>query len=309
MATRLRRRHRRLQADLQAEDDQLRVEAALALWRVRGEGAAIAALEQLVSTGHDPAAFEACLALAEIGPDACASIPALLAALAGTDVDVRRAAAQALGAIGPAALGPIVERLADQSAPLEPAAQASAADALGLAAQTLRRGRSDRPGRDPEPAEADPDSADDPPVDDLVVQALAGLLKSEGTGVEQHAARALAHWGFAGLPALADALSSERASLREAADVALDAFEPLDSQVPDPRYAPHLAAAARALDRALAGDRRARQAAARTFALFPLPAGAETIDRLRRLITTDDLATRHYAAQALVRLEKQKSAR
>ena len=113
------------QADLQAEDDQLRVEAALALRRVRGKGAAIAALEQLVSTGHDPAAFEACLALAEIGPDARASIPALLAARPARTWMCGALRRRRSGAIGPAALGPIVERLADQSAPLEPAAQAS----------------------------------------------------------------------------------------------------------------------------------------------------------------------------------------
>ena len=65
----------------------------------------------------------------------------------------------------------------------------------------------------------------------------------------------------------------------------------------------------RALNRALTGDRAARQAAARTLALLPLPADAETIDRLRRVITTDDLVTRHYAAEALARLERQKPGR
>ncbi len=203
-----------LVADLDAEDHELGVESALALWRVNADQHAIGTLTRLIESGKDPAAFHACLALAEIGPDARACIPTLLAALAGSDADIRRAAARALGAIGPEALLPIAERLADRSGPLDLDARTSAADALGTIADEVRRSTFNRSGASP-----DQITAARAPFDGQVIPVLSQLLNSDEPALGQHAARALAAAGLVALPVLAEALCSDRPPVRQAADL------------------------------------------------------------------------------------------
>ena len=295
-----------LATDLAAEDHELQVEAALALWRVSSDPRAIETLGRLVEGAKDPAAFSACLALAEIGPAVRTNIPTLLAVLGGPDADVRRAAARALGSIGPDALEPLAKLLTQQAAALDPAPRASAADALAAIAEGVRRSTFDRAAASPEQI-----AAAAAPFGKLVVPALAQELNSGEPVVSAHAARALAALGLLALPVLANALGSDQASVRHAADQALDALEQAlpESREARRRFAPQLQSAVPALNRALAGDRAAQQAAARAYALLPIPGSAQTIDLMRKVITTDDLVTRHYAAEALTRFEHQDHAR
>jgi HEAT repeat protein len=300
-----------LTKDLDAEDRELRVEAALALWRVSAEPRAIDALIRLIEGGNnekgsDSAAFSACLALSEIGPSARPSVPTLLAALAGPDADIRRAAARALGAIGPDALEPLATKLAERPPALDPDARASAMDAIAAIAEGIRRSTFDRAS-----ASAQQTAAAAAPFNERVIPALAEQLNSADPVASRHAARALAAVGLLALPVLAEALLSDRPPVRQAADGALDALQQAlaDGSESRDRFRPQLRSAATALNRALAGNRAAKQAAARAFALLPLPGSAETVDLLRKVITTDDLATRHYAAQALTQFENQEHKR
>ena len=89
----------------------MRVEAALALWRVTGERRGLDVLGGLVGEEDEDPAFRACLALAEIGPAAHKCAAQLLAAMQGSREDIRRAATDALGRIGPAALTPLEQAL------------------------------------------------------------------------------------------------------------------------------------------------------------------------------------------------------
>ena len=290
---------------LDADDHELRVESALALWRVNADPRTIEVLSRLIDSGTDPAAFQACLALAQIGPAARQSIPTLLAALAGADADVRRAAARALGSIGTDSLEPIAAKLAERSSSLDPEARASAADALALIADDVRRSAFDRAG-----ATAQQIAAAVAPFDGRVIPLLTQLLNSDEPLLSQHAARALAAIGLPALPALADALSSDQPSVRHAAQAALDVVEQASSEstTAQRHFQSRLRSAVPALNRALKGDRGAQQTAARALALLPIPGDTDTIDRLRQVIKTDDLATRHFAAQALTRFENQKQA-
>jgi HEAT repeat protein len=291
-----------LTTDLDAEDHELAVEAALALWRVSADRRARDALDRLIDGTKDPAAFSACLALAQIGREASPSIPTLLAALTGTDADVRRAAGRALGAIGPAALEPRAAKLAEQPPVLDVDARASAADALAAIADEVRRStfaRVDASSEQIKTAAA--------PFETRVIPALAEQLNSADPAVCRHAARALAAVGLLALPVLAEALGSDQPAVQHAADLALDAFEQTLSEttaVPG-RFQPQLLSAVPALNRALTGGHDAAQAAARAYALLPIPGSTQTVDLLRKVIATDDLATRHYAAQALTRFENQ----
>ena len=114
-----------------------------------------------------------------------------------------------------------------------------------------------------------------------IAAALSEMLEADVDDDWDHAARALAALGMPGVPALAKALSSPREPVRRAADTALAAVQAAVPPMAESATA-EFESAVPALNRALAGDRTARQAAARTLALLPLPAGPETIDRLRR---------------------------
>ena len=189
-----------LTADLTAEDHELRVEAALAVCAhdLRPAGNRHARRDRLRS--RDPAAFQACLALAEIGPEARTAIRGLIAALAGDDVDVRRAAGRALGAIGVDAAVAIVQRLADRDHPLDPAASSGGANALALVAAEVHK----------RPVARAYAAGLKPSFYRSVAAALGDQLAADDDDVSDHAARALAALGLPGVPALAEALTSSR---------------------------------------------------------------------------------------------------
>src|SRR5262249_28926565 len=79
--------------------------AALALAQIGGPEEAVQALPTLIETIADPQAAEARIGAARVvgkmGKEAAPAVPVLAKALAGKDVELRRAAVAALGEIGP----------------------------------------------------------------------------------------------------------------------------------------------------------------------------------------------------------------
>jgi len=111
---------------LDDEDSQVRVAAAVALWKIQPSPRATAALEAMLR-GGEPAACQAAVALGELGEGAREAVPALVAALGHSDEDTRRAAAAALGRIGPGA----IPALRDVLATADEKAKREAVEALG----------------------------------------------------------------------------------------------------------------------------------------------------------------------------------
>jgi HEAT repeat protein len=85
------------------DDATVRVNATAALWRIQRESEAIMALANTLRDGQ-PGAYEAAVALGEIGPDAKLALPALLEVQQHGDSDVCRAVARAIGQIQPVPL-------------------------------------------------------------------------------------------------------------------------------------------------------------------------------------------------------------
>ena len=100
-----------LEKALQNEDPLYRVQAALALWKISQHPQAIPALRAALKRNESETAFEAVLAVAEIGAGAKAAAPDLVEALNHPDPDVRRAAASALVPLGADQLEPVAQRL------------------------------------------------------------------------------------------------------------------------------------------------------------------------------------------------------
>jgi HEAT repeat protein len=89
---------------LEDKDATVRVNAAVALWQIDRHPRAIRALVEMVRRGEGTGAYQATVALGELGTPADAAIPALAEALRSGDEDVSRAAAAALGRMGPVAI-------------------------------------------------------------------------------------------------------------------------------------------------------------------------------------------------------------
>jgi HEAT repeat protein len=123
-----------LEAALEDKDVTVRVNAAVALWRIDRHAKAMPALVAMLHRGGESAPYEAAVALGQLAADAEktgtgserseASVPAfsepvaaaLIEALAHTDPDVRRAAARSLAEIGPSAVRPLREAVANPNA-------------------------------------------------------------------------------------------------------------------------------------------------------------------------------------------------
>jgi len=100
-----------LQQQLTAGQPPVRVAAALALWKIQQQPAAMAALTRFSKEDAAQAPFEATVALAGIGHRHQAVLPALIAALGHEDADVRRAAASGIGQYDIQALGPLADAI------------------------------------------------------------------------------------------------------------------------------------------------------------------------------------------------------
>jgi HEAT repeat protein len=78
------------------KDPTVRINAAVALWKIDRHAEAVPALVKMLRKDTEPGAFEAAMALGELGPDAKPVEEALTEALKSPDADVRRAAAKSL---------------------------------------------------------------------------------------------------------------------------------------------------------------------------------------------------------------------
>jgi HEAT repeat protein len=112
---------------LEDKDSEVRVNAAVALWRINKHAKAVPALRDMLARGQGPAPYLAASALGQIGAETEDALSPLAAALGHADADVRRAAARALGQIGPKAVPVIKQAL---SSPSEEARR-GAVEALG----------------------------------------------------------------------------------------------------------------------------------------------------------------------------------
>lgn len=174
---------------LSDHDAPVRVSAAVALWQVERHPKAIPALESMLRDRSVSTAYEAASALGELGTEAEPAVPALIAALAYEDDDMRRTAAYVLGRVGPAAI-PAVRGLL---ATTDERTKCQAVEALGW-------------------------------IGSASVSALTECLADPGPSVRRAAARALGRLGAAAKPAepaLVKAVSDPDRDVRDAAALAL----------------------------------------------------------------------------------------
>jgi HEAT repeat protein len=273
-----------------------RAAAALALWKIQGGAEPIAILTALLKQPDD-GAFEACLAFAEMGPNAQIAAESLVAALAHPSADVRRAAARVLGDLGLPVVAVIVKALAEP----DKIDRQSAAVAIGFIADQAR----EQILFDPQTTASEFSAAARTLL--LAVRPLAGLLNDPHENVRLSAARSLAKMGPLSVPSLLEQLRSDDPLARQSAIEALARLEqymPADDETP---------AAIEHIKKQIAGsviqtlkhdDFAVRAAAVRTLATLSIGSDArEATPILRDALKGDDPAIRRYALKALERIQ------
>jgi len=285
-----------LTAALASDDHVYRVAAAVALWRIEKSEKTVPALIEQLRPGVGKAPFEACRAILEIGPENRKKLAGpMVASLGHTDADVRRAAASALGRIGPDA----VELLTDN---LDRVNLRDAADALGQIASPVREAVLNHPGA----SEAEFRTAA-APLETTAAAALVKLLGDDDEPVRTAAAMALAKMGVVAVPALAQALRSEEETIRQAAADALlrvEQYLPTGERVSagfksaKRTSVPPLMAAMRYEDESV------QRAAVRTFAALSISGdyGKAAMPLLEKFLRYEDTRIRRDAARSLKRL-------
>lgn len=286
-----------LDALLNGDDAELRVVASLARWKITGDVTALRPLTEALTRGPPAVAFEAALALREIGPAARPAVGLLVQTLRHPDADVRRAAASTLAGLGSASLSPLAAALGQAEPNFD---RVLAAEILGRIAAQLQRDTIARPGAtDPERAAALAQCERE------IAPPLAPLLGDPLPDVRAAAAHALAQVGPPALPLLMTALGEGSPAARAAAADGLRALEPrLQGALAEP-YRTRAIPVATLLLRRTEPD--LRRAAFRLFATLRVaaPAGEEARPLLRAALKDEDLAVRTYAVEALELLEQQ----
>jgi HEAT repeat protein len=198
-----------LEKALQNEDPLYRVQAALALWRISQHPQAIPALRAALKRNESETAFEAVLAVAEIGAGARAAASDLVEALNHPDPDVRRAAASALVPLGADQLEAVAQRLSDGGFQ----SPAAAAYVLGQLLDELRPRVFYHPLMDAQQL-----AAATRPVIRLAAPALVRLLAHPDAEVRQTARGSLAQMGLLAAPFLLQSLQSDKESVQSCGD-------------------------------------------------------------------------------------------
>lgn len=178
-----------LVAALEDADATVRVNAAEALWKIDRHPKAVPTLADMVHRPKDPGSYQAVVALGGLGPQTDAAVSALVTAFRHADPDVRRAAARALGEIGPAAIPELKQVLAGPDQEV----RRRAVEALGW-------------------------------IGSEAVPALIESLKDESPPVRRAAARALGRLGAqakAAEPALIEAVNDPNPQVQQSAARAL----------------------------------------------------------------------------------------
>ncbi len=279
---------------LKNEDLGYRIQAALALWRILQQPQAIDFLAAMIDSDHPEIAYDALMALGQIGPAAQRVLPRVVAALDHPQSDVRRASADILVRWGPLVIEPVA-RLIQQDSLRWPA---PAAYVLGEIAGDLRdsvfyRDRIDQK----EFAETAQ------PVVQSAAPALIRLLSDPREPVRQTAQRSLAQMGLLAAPLITDLLDHQDAALRLAAAqtlVQIEAFLPPDTVSNEPLDALRRNLLKRLVRQMDQDDPDARAVAFRAFASIDFgDRGRSALPLLRRALKDENLAVRRYAAQAL----------
>lgn len=283
-----------LEKALQNEDPLYRAQAAWALWRISQHPQAIPALRAALKRNESDTAFDAVLAVAEIGAGAKAVAPDLIEALDHPDPDVRRAAASALVPLGASHLEPVAQRLSDGGFQ----SPAAAAYVLGQFLDELRPRVFYHPLMDAQQL-----AAATRPVVRLAAPALVRLLAHSDAEVRQTAGQALSQMGLLAAPFLLQSLQSNKETVRPAAIDSLSRLEDylpnaspvnLGMEVIKARLVPPL------LELMKHAEPQVRRAAYRAFAKFSLGAeGKAAAPLLRNALRDQDLAIRRFAFEAL----------
>jgi HEAT repeat protein len=277
----------------------LRVEAATALWKISRHEAALPALLAVLRTGKGDAAYQAAMALLEIGPEARSAMPDLVNALKSADPDVRRAAVKVIGSLGPGAAAPLARALRQDPA----VDRRAAADALGLLLGEVR----EKVFYNPATSETRFREVEDA-LRREVVPVLGPLLNADDPEVRVSAARALARMG----PSTASVLlASTRIDNLQFRRAAFDALERLEA------YLPQGAAASAGLENVRRealpelmktlqhDDAEVREAGLRIFGALEIGSyGRQAAPLLRQFLRHEDPRVRSDAARALKRLEQ-----
>jgi HEAT repeat protein len=173
------------------EDEIVRVNAAVALWKIKGHPKAVPALLEMLRRAEPAQAYPAAVALGQMEKEADTVAPALIDALHSPSADVRRAASRSLGQLGKAAFPALGKARALKDK--DPEARRLVIEALSW-------------------------------MGPIAVPALIAALKDESPPVRQSAARALGNVGDqakAALAALEAAASDPQEEVRTAAAKAL----------------------------------------------------------------------------------------
>jgi HEAT repeat protein len=279
---------------LKNEDRVYRVEAALALWRILQRPQAIDFLAAMTDRDQPPGAYEALMALGEIGPDAMRVLPQVVAALDHPESDVRRAAADVLARWGPPVIEPVGQRL-QQGTLRWPA---PAAYVLGEVAGPVRDSVLYRD----QVSQAEFDAAARAVVQ-FAAPALLPLLSDPRTAERQTAQHSLSQWGLLAVPFVLDLLLHDDPDVRRTAAETLVRIEA--TLPPGGTSNRPLDALKSEILSQLAGpmehrDPAVRAAAFRAFASMSFgPQATAALPLLRHALKDENLAVRRYAAQAL----------
>ncbi|MCE9546481.1 MAG: HEAT repeat domain-containing protein [Planctomycetia bacterium] len=294
---------------LTSNDALYRVAAAAALWRIDQQATALDALAGELKPAGGEGPFAAAGELANFGPAAAPAINQLVVALGSADEDLQRAAIDALGQIGPAAISSVVTALDRLEATQGTTSDAEATrrllvamiEALGRIADTERRTTLDPASRN-----AEEFVAAARPLLPQLVPALVAQLGASDDEVRTTAARAIARLGFAAVPALIGHLSGSNPRAMEGAQLALAATEPLltpsilkspAGELGKQRLQPRLIALLEKQDPAV------RAAGFRLFAALLIgPEGRAAAPALRAGLADPNPEIRRQAAMALARL-------
>ncbi len=281
-----------LERALENEDPLYRIQAALALWRIEGRSEMIDFLAAMTRPA-EPAAYEAVMALGEMGSAASVAGDPLLAALEHPQSDVRRAAADVLVRLGPSQLAPLAGALSDAEAEgARPAAYALGQLLARLREELFYRSDSD-PDRFHETARL---------VLETAVPPLVARLSDPRDEVRQAAQQGLARLGLLSLPMLLEVAGG---SDPLASRAAIETLVRVEAYLPEELASPHLAALHAALRPRLFAamedpDPQVRAAAFRIFArLFFGPDDSRAVALLRRALRDESLAVRRHASQVL----------
>lgn len=281
-----------LERALETEDPHYRVQAALALWRIAGRSEMIGFLAAMVRPS-EAAAYDAVMALGELGSAASGIGDRLIAALEHPEADVRRAAADVLVRLGSSQLEPLATALGDADAD----AACAAAYALGQLLGRLREDLFYRPESEPEAFQAAGRR-----VLRVAVPPLVARLADERDAVRQAAQLALARLGLLALPALLETAGGSEPLARRAAIETLVRVEPyLPAELASPQLvAWHAALRSRLFAAMEHRDPQVRAAAYRVFAcLFFQPDDRQALALLRGGLRDESLAVRRHASQVL----------